>query len=409
MTTSWYLLWQLARRFRKGRQRNQFISFISASSTIGIALGCMVFITGFSVMNGFEKVLQERFLSLIPHVEFTAVQQQLRDPDRIIEQSLAHPNVVSARAVIRTQAMVQQGTQFTGIQVNGIDVEQPQAIKEYMDDATWKKLVATPNGVVLGVKLAQQLKLSVGDQFITLVARNSDFREPQRIRLQLVGTFEFGGQVDHQLAYVTLATARNMVGLSDGVTAIELTLNDIMAAQQVAVSIGQQVADYIYLDHWMRAQGHLYQDIQLVRLVMYLVLVLVLAVACFNIISTLVMTVQEKQRHIGILRTIGLRARHIMLVFVLQGLQNGVVGILIGCLAGVLLTWGLPDLMGLIQWLSGEPLLTSDVYFIEQIPVQLQWRDVIMVAAVAFVLSFAATLYPAWRAGRIEIVEAIND
>src|SRR5690606_39536959 len=121
------------------------------------------------------------------------------------------------------------------------------------------------------------------------------------------------------------------------------------------------------------------------------------------------MTVQEKQRHIGILRTIGLRARHIMLVFVLQGLQNGVVGILIGCIAGVLLTWGLPDLMGLIQWLSGEPLLTSDVYFIEQIPVQLQWREVIIVAAVAFVLSFAATLYPAWRAGRIEIVEDINN
>ena len=409
MTAPWSLLWQLAHRFRKGRQRHHFISFISASSTVGIALGCMVFIAGLSVMNGFEKVLAERFLSLVPHVEFSAVTQQLRDPDEIIERSLAHPNVVSAKPVIRTQAMIQQGTQFTGIQVHGIDLDQPQAIEEYMPETTWQQLQGEPLQVVLGSKLAAQLQVEVGQHFVVLVAKNADFREPQRIRLQLAGTFEFGGQVDHQFAYVSLATAQQMVGIESGVTAIEVSLNDIMAAQRVAVEVGQQLTDYVYLDHWMRSQGHLYQDIQLVRLVMYLVLVLVLAVACFNIISTLVMTVQEKQRQIGILRTMGLRSRYLMRVFMLQGLQNGLIGIGIGCLSGVLLTWALPDVMGLLQWLSGEPLLNSDVYFIDQIPVVLQWRDVVTVAAVALMLSLLATLYPAWRAGKIDVITAIND
>lgn len=408
MITPWNLTWQLARRFRQRRERSGFVSFISASSTLGIALGCMVFITGLSVMNGFEKVLEERFLSLIPHVEFTAVNEQLRDPERIIELSLAHSAVVSAKPVIRTQGMVQQGAQFTGVQIHGIDSSQTQAVQQYIDAEVWQTFQQQPNGVVLGAKLAEKLRVSAGDSVLLLVAQNGNFREPTRARLQVVGTFNFGGQVDHQFAYVTLATARDMVGLTEGATGIELNLHEVMAAEQVAQELGYQIKDYVYLDHWMRSQGHLYRDIQLVRMVMYLVLVLVLAVACFNIVSTLIMTVQEKQRHIGILRTMGLRARQIMHVFVWQGLQNGIYGVFFGVLCGIGLSLVLPDLMRAIQWFSGESLLASDVYFINQIPVQLQLTDVFMVATVAIVMSILATLYPAWRAARTEIVQAIS-
>lgn len=402
------LTWQLARRFRNRRERSGFVSFISASSTLGIALGCMVFIAGLSVMNGFEKVLQERFLSLIPHVEFTAVNQQLADPQQIISASLEHPNVVSAMPVIRTQGMVQQGARFTGVQVQGIDTEQAQAIQEYMSHNTWQSLLNVPNAVVLGVKLAEKLKVTAGDTVMLLVAQNANFREPKRVRLNVQGTFEFGGQVDHQFAYVSLATAREMVGIEAGATAVELKLNNVMQAQQVASEVGYSIKDYVYLDHWMRSQGHLYRDIQLVRMVMYLVLILVLAVACFNIISTLIMTVQEKQRHIGILRTMGLRGKQIMQVFVWQGLQNGLIGTVLGSIAGVLLTLVLPDLMSWLQWLSGESFLASDVYFINQIPVHLQLSDVILVTVVALIMSVFATLYPAWRAANIEIVQAIS-
>lgn len=408
MMQPWNLTWQLARRFRRRRERSGFISFISASSTLGIALGCMVFITGLSVMNGFEKVLQERFLSLVPHVEYTAVNQQLKNPDKVIAASREHPAVVSANRVIRTQAMVQQGTQFTGVQVQGIDTEQPQAIENYISAETWAALQNTPHGVVLGEQLAQKLNLSADDKLILLVAQNANFKEPKRLRLHVVGTFRFGGQVDHQFAYVNLATGRDLVGIEQGATAVELYLTNVMLAQQVANEIGYRLQDYVYIDHWMRSQGHLYRDIQLVRFVMYLVLILVLAVACFNIVSTLIMTVQEKQRHIGILRTMGLRAQQIMRVFIWQGLQNGLVGVAFGVLAGMLLTLALPQLMATIQWLTGSPLLASDVYFISQIPVELQPWNVVMVAFIALCMSVIATLYPAWRAAKTEIVQAIS-
>lgn len=408
MMQPWNLTWQLARRFRKRRERSGFVSFISASSTLGIALGCMVFIAGLSVMNGFEKVLQERFLSLIPHVEFTAVDSQLDDAQKIIDISLAHPQVISAKRVIRTQGMVQQGAQFTGVQVQGIDTSQPQSIESYTDESTWQALQSTPKGVMLGSQLGKKLKVEAGDSIILLVAQNGNFREPKRTRLQVLGFFNFGGQVDHQFAYVALDTAREMVGIKTGTTAVELSLTNVLQAQRVANELGSQIQEYVYLDSWMRAQGHLYRDIQLVRVVMYLVLVLVLAVACFNIVSTLVMTVQEKQRHIGILATMGLRSKKIMQVFVWQGLQNGLFGVVLGVIAGLLLTIALPDLMSLVQWFSGETLLASDVYFINQIPVQLQWFDVLLVAAVAVLMSVLATLYPAWRAAKTEIVQAVS-
>ena len=408
MMQPWNLTWQLALRFRGRRERSGFISFISASSTLGIALGCMVFIAGLSVMNGFEKVLQERFLSLIPHVEYTAVNQQLKSPDDILAVSRAHPAVRYANEVIRTQAMVQQGAQFTGVQVHAIDTSQTQAIVDYVAADAWQALQKTSGGVVLGHQLAQKLKLTPGDKLMLLVAQNANFKEPKRVRLEVVGTFNFGGQVDHQYAYVNLATGRDLVGLEQGATAIELYLHDVMQAQQVANEVGYRIQDYVYIDHWMRSQGHLYRDIQLVRFVMYLVLILVLAVACFNIVSTLIMTVQEKQRHIGILRTMGLRAQQIMRVFIWQGLQNGLVGVAFGVLAGVALTLALPNLMAALQWLTGSSLLASDVYFINQIPVALQIWNVVMVAAIAVIMSVLATIYPAWRAAKTEIVRAIS-
>ncbi|KFZ32087.1 ABC transporter permease [Pseudidiomarina salinarum] len=408
MIGRWPLSWSLARRFRRKQERSGFLSFISASSTLGIALGSMVLIAGLSVMNGFETMLEQRFLSLVPQVEFTAVKGTLRDPEDVIRKSLAHPQVIAARPVIRTQAMVQQGTRFTGVQVEGIATDQQRAITDYMDDEVWSTLQQTPRGVVLGKQLAADLKLSKGDSVTLLVAEQGSFREPRRIRLELLGTFSFGGQVDHQYAYVNLDTARDLIGVASGVTSVELEVRDIFAAQQVANEVGHELNDYLYLDHWMRSQGHLYRDIQLVRLVMYLVLVLVLAVASFNIVSTLIMTVQEKQRHIGILRTMGLRQSAVLRIFIWQGLQNGLLGIIIGAIGGIGLSLALPDLMKFIEYLTGRTILASDVYFVSEIPVSLQWQDVVLVSLIAVVMSALATLYPAWYASRTQVIQAIQ-
>lgn len=401
------LTWGLARRFRAGRERSGFLSFISASSTLGIALGCSAFIAGLSVMNGFADVLQQRFLSLVPQVELRAVSGTLQQPQQLLELAAAHPEVVSARPVIRTQAMIQQGTRFTAVQINGVAIAQPQAIENYLSEAAWSA-IQQPRTVVIGSGLARSLGLAVNDVITILVADNNSFRQPRRQALTVVGIFHFGGTVDHYFAYTSLDTARELLHIESGVSAIEIQISDIFNAPQVAASIGQQSREYLYLDHWMRSHGHLYRDIQLVRLIMYVVLVLVLAVACFNIVSTLIMTVQEKLRHIGILRTMGLRRAQMMQVFVWQGIQNGALGVLLGVIGGVLLSLSIPQLLGWIQQLTGSSVLAGDVYFVDSIPARLAWLDVVMVATAALLMSSLATLYPAWRAGNLEVIEALE-
>lgn len=405
------LYWQLAQRLRRqqrsARKGLGFLSFITTASTVGIALGCIVFIAGLSVMNGFEEVLEKRFLSLIPQVEFTAVDGQLNDPAGLVAQAQAFPGVRMARRVIRTQAMLQQGTEFLGVQVNGIDLEVEQAISGYTSSTALQAL-AEPNRVLLGANLAARLGVSKGETVTFLVATANSFRQPRRVVLEVAGIFEFGGQVDLQQAYVSLPTARKLVGLEQGVSAVELVLDDVFSAKQITNDLGRQLQEYLYLDSWMRTQGHLYRDIQLVRLVMYLVLMLVLAVACFNIVSTLVMTVQEKHRQIGILRTIGLKQGGIIRVFVWQGIQNALRGVSIGVVLGVLFTLNLPTIFTAIQSVSGTSLLNGEVYFIETIPVLLDYQDVVFVALCALVMGALATIYPAWKAAKLDIVKAIE-
>lgn len=406
------LAWSIAQRFRRYRASGDgpaqgFLSFISASSTMGIALGCTVFIAALSVMNGFSQLLENRFLQLIPHIEITAVDGGLDNVPAMVDQILAHPAVVSARPIIKSQAMVQQGNNFVGMHLQGVDLSQAQPIENYTDASRWQQL-HKPRQVIMGSGLADKLQVEVGDALTLLVAEQNSFRQPRRIQVHVAGTFTFGGQVDHQLAYTSLDTARELSGLQQTAATIEVSVHDIYSAQSVAYELGQSISEHVYLDHWMRAQGHLYRDIQLVRLVMYIVLSLVLAVACFNIVSTLIMTVQDKQRQVGILRTMGMRAATVQRLFIWHGLLNGVWGIVFGVLGGLTLTASLPYLFAAWQRLTGEPLLASDVYFVAEIPVALQSQDIVIVVAVALSMSLIATLYPAWRAARLEIIQSLD-
>ncbi|RUO65158.1 lipoprotein-releasing system permease protein [Pseudidiomarina planktonica] len=408
------LTWLLARRFRRNHGKNGFLSFISASSTMGIALGCAVLITGLAVMNGFQQVLETRFLRLVPHIEYTAVQGSFKSANSALEQLRSQPSVTSAQAVISTQAMVQQGSEFKGMQLTGIAVNentgnQPHAVREFMPASTWQALQQRSGGVVLGVGLAQQLQVSAGDQLQVLVASGQDFREPKRHQLQVVGTFEFGGELDYRQAFVGLKTAQQLTGLGEGVTSLQVQLADIYAAPRLAMELGNQLDEYVYIDHWVRSQGHLYRDIQLVRVVMYLILVLVMAVACFNIVSTLIMTVQEKMAQIAILKTMGMRHSALLRVFVWQGLQSGISGTVLGILGGILLALSLPELIHLIEQMSGSKVLSGDVYFVDQVPTLLAVGDVVLVGCVALVMSILATLYPAWRAAQVSPVHALHN
>lgn len=415
------LTWLLAQRFRQGLRRHEneasagqgFLSFISASSTLGIALGCTVLIAGLSVMNGFQQVLETRFLKLVPHLEYTAVNGSYQDWPAALAKVQTAAGVESARAVIKTQAMVQQGNAFEGLQLTGIDVNrdplQAHEIKKYMPDTVWQALQNTPRAVVLGQGLADKLNVSTGDSLSVLIATEQDFRQPQRERLQVVGVFEFGGELDYRSGYVALDTAQSMLQLGNSVTSIEVSLIDIFQAPQLAMQIGNQMNEYVYIEHWMRSQGHLYRDIQLVRVVMYLVLVLVMAVACFNIVSTLVMTVQEKLSQIAILKTMGMRQSGILRVFIWQGLQSGCFGTALGVFGGIALTAALPAVVAGIETLLGTSVLSGDVYFVDTIPAQLQVGDVVLVATVALVMSVLATLYPAWQAAKVAPAQALHN
>jgi lipoprotein-releasing system permease protein len=405
------LTWSIARRFRRQRGHTGFLSFISASSTLGIVLGCAVLIVALSMMNGFQGALQNQLLRVVPHVEYQRVDGTFDDWQAIAEIAYRDEAVSSVRPVIKQTAMVQAGAEFKGVLLQGIATQADgNDVFDFIAADALQQLQQGSNTVVLGAGLAEDLAVTVGDTVTLLIAERGEdaFQAPKRHRLKVVGLFEFGGEIDHQNAYTSLATARALAGIESGVTGIQLSVRNVFSADAVAQRVGNQLPNLVYVNHWMRTHGHLYRDIELVRTVIYLVLVLVMAVACFNIVSTLVLTVTKKQAQIAMLKTMGLADWKIILVFVWQGLQNGLLGVFWGALAGMGLAWLLPDAIAALEALFAVQVLNDDIYFVSRIPSTLRWQDVTLVCSVALSMSLLATLYPAWRATRVEPARALH-
>lgn len=407
------LAWLLAKRFRSRRDKKGFLSFISASSTTGIALGCAVLIAALSMMNGFQNVLQNRLLSVVPHVEYSAVEGELKNWELISKIALEHPDVTGAAPGINTTVMVQTNTSFHGIQLKGVDPAKENRVSElarYVSEEDWQRWTSE-GGILLGAGIAEKLKVQVGDSLSILIPEKSQqgFQSPKRKRLKVNGLFEFGGQIDHLNAYISLETATSKLSIASGVTSVRLTLDDVFKAPKVAEEIGNQLPELVYLNDWTRTHGHLYRDIELVRSVVYLVLVLVMAVACFNIVSTLVMTVAKKRRQIAMLKTLGMKDRTLLLAFMFQGIMNGLYGVLWGAGIGILLGQFMPEIMRFIESLLNIDILDDGIYFVSEIPSQWQWNDVVLVSVVALIMSWLATIYPAWRAIKVEPAKALHD
>lgn len=409
------LTWLLARRFRRSKHKNRFVNFISASSTTGIALGCAALIVLLSVMNGFQKALEEQLLSLVPHVEFQAVRDGLRDWRSVVEAAESHPQVIAAAPVTLVNSMIQQGRSFKGVSARAIDPELEPRVSElpgFSQGDSWQRFVDNPQSILLGHGLAQDLGLREGDRVTLMVPRIESGRQslqaPRRINLELAGTFRLGGELDYQQAYIHLPAGQQAMGLSSEANAVRLRIRDVYQAPVVASEVAATMSEYAYVSDWTRTEGHLYRDIQLVRSVMYLVLVLVLAVASFNIVSTLVMVVQEKRTAIAILKTMGADDHVIMRSFVLQGSMNGVLGILWGGMIGVVLAWQLPALFRWLEDTLSFNILPDDIYFVSSIPTDVQVLDVVLVLSVAFATSLLATLYPAWKAAQLDPARALS-
>ncbi len=394
----------LGLRYSRSRRRNGFIAFISASSLIGIALGVMALILGLSAMNGFERELKDRVLSVVPQGELDAVERPLPDWPRLRDYLLAQPGVEAAAPVIRLNGLLEHGSALKGVQLRAVlpDLEANLSdAGKYMTGRGLRELQPGERGVILGKTIADKLGVKVGDSVALLLPQGGDqagIKNPRREALTVVGLLEIGGQLDGLLGFMHLADAQGITGIGSDVEGFSLRVSDVLNAQNITIAAAQQFPHHVYIRSWMNSQGYLYQDIQMVRTVMYVVMLMVVAVACFNIVSTLVMAVNEKRSEIAILKTMGASPGQIRLTFVIQGMVNGVAGALLGALLGGLLSSKLTQILGVIEKLIGHRFLNPDIYFIDFLPTELHMQDLLIVTGAAILMSLVATLYPAWRA-----------
>ncbi|MBZ9610652.1 lipoprotein-releasing ABC transporter permease subunit [Rheinheimera maricola] len=401
------LAWTLAKRYRSTRHSSGFIRFISASSTLGIALGVAVLILALSVMNGFELALKQRLLSVIPHVELEAVQSSLSDWQRKQQLFSKVAGVAGVAPYIKTNGMLRAGTAVKAVEARGVSLQHERIISDFSRYVSEGSLDALDSGqIVLGQGIADALQVSVGAQVQLLLPKLTDdgrIASHSSANFTVTAIVALGGQLDYSQVWLNLEQLAALLAFTpDSIQGFAFSLTDVFAAPQMARELGRMSEDYVYLLDWFRSQGHVYNDIQMVRTILYLVLALVIAVACFNIIATLVMAVREKEGDIAILLTMGVSPGTIVLTFMWLGWLNGLIGSIIGAVAGIALASYIEPLFAAVtQWL-GKSLLDPSIYFISFIPSMLQWQDVVLTLAVALLMSLLATLYPAWRASKVQ-------
>lgn len=400
-------------RYLAAKRRNHFISFISASSMIGMTLGVAVLILVLSVMNGFDRELRERILGMVPHAmvyEIGGV-QDWRELAKKIEQN---PRVAAAAPLTQMQGMLAYGGRVQGVMLSGIEPEAEARVSilpQHIKQGDLSSLKAGSYGVFLGDLLARHLRVKVGDK-ITLMLPEATLSPagviPRIKRLEVQGIFSVGAELDSNYAIVHLEDAAKLERLGAQAQGLRLRFHDLFAAPQGVWQILRELDGNYSASDWTRTQGNLFQAIKMEKTMIGLLLLIIVAVAAFNIISTLVMAVTDKQADIAILRTMGAKPRTIMGIFMTQGIAIGVIGVTLGTLLGVLLALTVSDLVSWLETALGIQFLQSDVYFISYLPSQLLWEDVAIIVCSSLLLSFLATLYPAWRASKVQPAEALR-
>lgn len=406
--------WRYTRAGRASR-RNGFISFISAASMLGIALGVATLIIVLSVMNGFQKEVTERMLSVIAHIEvFSPDGGELVDAQRTAQQVLAHPEVQGAAPFVGAQALLARGDAMRGALVRGIDPQQEPAVTDLaaqLAHTLLPKLQAGEFNVLLGSDLARQLGAVPGDT-VTLMAPSGQMTPagsmPRIKQMRLAGVFESGHyEYDSTLALLHIEDAERIYRL-EGPSGVRLRLADMYRAPQVTKELAASVTDPVLLLDWTRQNRTWFAAVQLEKRMMFIILALIVAVAAFNLVSTLVMTVQDKRADIAILRTLGAGSGSIMKIFVVQGALVGVAGTLMGLALGLAVAFNVETLVPALERLLGMSFLPKDIYVISQVPSDPRAADIVPVTLTALALAFVATLYPSWRASRVNPAQALR-
>ena len=402
-------------RYTRAKRRNHFISFISLISMLGIALGVTALIVVLSVMNGFQTELRGRILAVVSHVQISGANGDMADWEAVAKQSLTEPRVLAAAPYVQEQGMLSFGQSVRGAIVRGIlpDLEDKVAdFRSHMKEGSLDSLSPDSFNIVLGSELARALGVYVGDR-LTLIAPQGVVTPagvvPRLKTFTVSGLFEVGMfEYDSGLALIRMEDAQRLYRLEDRVSGVRLKLDDLFKAREVVRQLASRLNTAAYLSDWTKSHANFFRAVQIEKNMMFIILSLIVAVAAFNIVSTLVMAVTDKQADIAILRTLGASPGSIMGIFMVQGALIGFIGLALGVAGGVALALNIDVVVPFIERLLGTELMSKEVYYISSLPSELQWGDVLTITGLSFVLSLAATLYPSWRASRVNPAEALR-
>jgi len=401
-------------RYIRAKRRNHFISFISVVSMLGLIIGITALITVISVMNGFASELQSRILGTVSQATITGVADSMSNWQKALAIAEQDPHVKGAAPYVEQYALLHGNAANQGAVVRGILPDQEPKVADIGSKMIAGKLSALTDGswgIVLGRDLALQLGVNVGDKLVVyapVISVTPIGAVPRLRRFTVVGVFEIGMQeYDSGLAVVNLHDAEKLYQMS-GPSGIRLKLDDLFVANKVSATLAQRLGDAYLVRGWMQQHANFFKAIAMERIVMFIILSLIVAVAAFNLVSSLVMLVTDKQSDIAILRTLGATPRSIMGVFMIQGLLIGVMGIVIGVVCGVALAINVPTIVDWVQNLTGYQFLPESVYYINNVPSKLSWPSVGWITGMAFLFSLLATIYPAWRASRTQPAEALR-
>lgn len=402
-------------RYTRAKQRTRFISFISIISVVGMALGMMVLITVLSVMNGFQREIRTRILGVASHVQVSGPNNTLENWREVAEQAARHEQVIATAPYVSAQGLLTHGSAVRGAFVRGILPEQEERVAEFdkhMRNGRLDALRSGEFGVILGAQLARALGVSVGEK-VVLVAPQGQVTPagilPRLKQFTVVGVFNVDHfEYDSGLALVHIDDARNLFRFGDAVSGVRLKLKDLFQSRAVARELTRMIPADVYISDWTMQHANLLRAIQIEKRMMFLIIFLIIAVAAFNIVSSLVMAVKDKQADIAILRTLGASPGSITKIFLVQGMMVGVLGTVLGVTSGVILALNVDSVVLFIETLFGFKFFAKDVYLISDLPSELQMPDVAVTAAASFVLSLFATLYPSYRASKVNPAEALR-
>jgi len=403
-------------RYTRAKRRNHFISFISLISLLGITLGMTALITVMSVMNGFQKEVRTRILGVASHIQVSGVNERLADWQGVAKEATKHSQVEAAAPYVSAQGMVSFNQAVRGVLVRGILPNMEDKVADFshmMVSGKLNNLAPGEFGIVVGTELARTLGVSKGDK-IVLISPQGQMTPvgilPRLKQFTIAGIFKAGHfEYDSSLVLIHIADAQKLYRMKGGlVSGVRLKLHDLFQAPQVVRELAPIISSNTYISDWTSQHANYFRAIQIEKRMLSLILALIIAVAAFNIVSTLVMAVTDKQSDIAILRTLGASPRSIMKIFIVQGTLIGVFGTILGVVGGVLLAFNVESVIALIEYLFTVQFLSREVYYISKIPSDPHLADIVTVAIVSFGLTILATIYPSYRASKVNPAEALR-